>query len=243
MRQTSGGVWLVQLMILFILLFAGYIILTIEYSKNVRVKNEMISIIERYDGLNKQSVTLLNNYLLSTGYNVRGKCESGDGIYGALELQDTELEETTSDNDYYYCVKKYKGANTSYYYQVTVFYRFNLPVLGDVSRFTIKGTTSNFQSQDESKYCMTISGPCRGSSGNNNQPTETITYIVNFDLNGGVGNISSQSVKQGKRVDEPSDPTRDGYVFRGWTLNGSNYDFYTPVYSGMTLVAKWEAIS
>lgn len=241
MRAASGGTWLIQLMILFILLFAGYIILTIEYSKNVKVKNEMISIVEKYDGLNDKSIVLLNNYLISAGYNTLGKCDVGDGIYGALDLQGDELEETESNSRYYYCVKKYKGANTSYYYQMTVFYRFNLPIIGDVSRFTIKGTTANFQSQDDSKYCMTISGSCR-ESGNNrpNGGNTTIYYTVRFDLNGGVGNIPTQSVRAGGRADQPSEPTREGYRFVGWTLNGNVFDFYNSVNSSMTLVAKWE---
>ena len=50
------------------------------------------------------------------------------------------------------CIKKYDGANTSNYYQITVFYKFNLPVIGNASGFTVKGSTSNFQSNDDSEY-------------------------------------------------------------------------------------------
>lgn len=154
MRQTIGGTWLLQLMILFILLFVGFIILTLNYSKTIKTKNEVISMVEKYEGLNEQSISLVNNYLLSSGYSVTGVCTSEDkkGIYGAFDLNSSELEEARVGEKYYYCLKKYKGANTSYYYQVTLFYKFNLPIIGDTSRFTIKGTTTNFQPKDSNLY-------------------------------------------------------------------------------------------
>ena len=37
----------------------------------------------------------------------------------------------------------------------------------------------------------------------------------------------------------PQDPTRDGYTFDGWYLDGEKYDFSTPVTEDITLVAKW----
>ena len=160
MRQSIGGTWLLQLMILFILLFVGFIILTLNYSRTVRVKNEMIDMFEKYEGLNSQSIELVNNYLTYNSYSVLGNCvsdgEQSTGIYGALDLSRNELEEARPGQRYYYCVKKYDGANTSNYYQITIFYKFNLPIIGDNSRFPIKGSTSNFQSHDEEKYEKSI---------------------------------------------------------------------------------------
>lgn len=163
MRQSIGGSWLIGLMVLFILLFAGYIILTIDYNKSVRVKNEAINLVEKYEGLNEEAITLLNNYLKGTGYMTTGKCGEQDGMYGALSLEDNELEETVNGQNYYYCIKKYKGANTSYYYQIALFYRFNLPVLGDTSKFTIKGSTSNFQPKDDLQYAKSVDGSMGGT--------------------------------------------------------------------------------
>ena len=47
-------------------------------------------------------------------------------------------------------------------------------------------------------------------------------------------------VEEGKKVMKPSTPTRNGYTFVGWTLNGSNYNFNSAVKGNITLVAKWE---
>ena len=106
MRQSIGGSWLIGIMVLFIMIFAGYIILTIDYNKSVKVKNESISLIEKYEGLNEQSLTLLNNYLLGSGYTTTGKCGGQNytqgGMYGAVDLERPELEETDENQNYYY---------------------------------------------------------------------------------------------------------------------------------------------
>lgn len=156
MRNTIGGTWLLGLMIVFIMFFVGFIVLTINYSRTVRIKNEMIEMVEKYEGLNASSIELVNNYLRYAGYDASGYCltdgESENGVYGSLDLTGTNLEQARAGVKYYYCVKKYKGANTSNYYQVIIFYKFNLPVIGNASGFTIKGSTSNFQSNDDPKY-------------------------------------------------------------------------------------------
>jgi len=54
MRHSIGGMWLLQLMVLFIFLFAAYIILTLNYSRTIKIKNEVVSMIEKYEGLNDE---------------------------------------------------------------------------------------------------------------------------------------------------------------------------------------------
>ena len=64
-------------------------------------------------------------------------------------------------------------------------------------------------------------------------------YTVTFDSNGG-SVITAQSIEAGQKTTKPDDPTKDGYDFKGWTLNGSAYDFNTAVNGNITLVATWE---
>ena len=79
MRHTIGGTWLLQLVIIFILLFAAFIILTLNYSRTVKLKNELIDMVEKYEGLNTGSITLVNNYLIYNGYTTQGVCLSSTG--------------------------------------------------------------------------------------------------------------------------------------------------------------------
>lgn len=66
------------------------------------------------------------------------------------------------------------------------------------------------------------------------------TWTVTFDTNGG-SSISSQLVSNGKTAYEPSVPTRQGYYFDGWKVNGSDYNFNNPLYSNIYLTASWVA--
>ena len=53
--------------------------------------------------------------------------------------------------------------------------------------------------------------------------------------------VDPQFVTQGGTATEPAAPAaREGYTFEGWLLNGTVYDFATPVNGNITLVASWK---
>ncbi|MBR0136987.1 MAG: InlB B-repeat-containing protein [Erysipelotrichaceae bacterium] len=58
--------------------------------------------------------------------------------------------------------------------------------------------------------------------------------VIN-DLN----NVTNYEVLQGEKFKSPAAPSKEGYYFNGWYLNGNPYDFETPVESNITLVANW----
>ena len=154
MRQTIGGTWILMLVIIFILLFSAFIILTLNYSRTVRVKNELIDMVEKYEGLNSESIELVNNYLYYTGHVTTGVCveETTQGVYGATSLSSNVLEPARAGAAYYYCIRKFNGANRTNYYQISIFYQFNLPILGETGNFEVRGSTSNFESHDDDRY-------------------------------------------------------------------------------------------
>ncbi|MBE7064382.1 MAG: hypothetical protein E7384_00995 [Ruminococcaceae bacterium] len=67
------------------------------------------------------------------------------------------------------------------------------------------------------------------------------TYTVTFDSAGGSA-VTAQTIEEGQKVTKPADPTKSGFNFKGWTLNGSAYNFNTAVNGDITLVATWETI-
>ena len=73
----------------------------------------------------------------------------------------------------------------------------------------------------------------------NEEPTPvTVTYTVAFNSDGGT-TVEPQTVESGKTAVKPADPTRDGYTFAGWQLDGEDYEFSTPVTASITLKAAW----
>lgn len=79
-----------------------------------------------------------------------------------------------------------------------------------------------------------------GNNGNNNKPStpQKKTFTVTFNLNGGIG-TSTQTVVEGNKATKPNNPSRNGYNFAGWQLNGKEYNFNIIVTSNITLEAKW----
>ena len=84
--------------------------------------------------------------------------------------------------------------------------------------------------------------------GNNNDVTIVFTitpvtnYTVTFNSKGG-SDVTSASVAEGNKVTKPTNPTRDGYTFLGWSTEETSstyYDFDTAVTSSFTLYAQWE---
>lgn len=67
-------------------------------------------------------------------------------------------------------------------------------------------------------------------------------YTVTFDSNGGSA-IPANVVKSGETVRVPASPNREDDEFISWLLNGTDYDFSTPVTEDITLVAHWKSDS
>ena len=70
---------------------------------------------------------------------------------------------------------------------------------------------------------------------------EKVYFTITYNTGGGT-EISPSVVEEGTIPSKPADPKRDGYNFKGWTLNGQAYNFDTPVTGDSELVAVWEEI-
>lgn len=147
MREAIGGTWITQLIIVFMFVFVAFLALSMNYSKAFKVKNETLSFIEKYEGITNDSIELINNYLSYTGYRNKGKCE--EGSYGISDFNTPSFKRITKNdnNKYYYCISKVKSGVSNFenraYYKVKLFFKFNLPVVGDIFTFTIDGQTKD----------------------------------------------------------------------------------------------------
>ena len=95
----------------------------------------------------------------------------------------------------------------------------------------------------KAKWEKIVTSNTTTNNNNNSNSSQTIVkkYTITFDSNGGSA-VSSQTVTEGSKATQPSNPTRNGYTFAGWTLNGSTYNFSSPVTNNITLVANWNEV-
>ena len=62
-------------------------------------------------------------------------------------------------------------------------------------------------------------------------------YTVKF-IDGDLETV--QTVKEGEKVNKPTDPEKVGYVFKGWYIGNDAYDFEKVITGDLELVAKFE---
>ena len=51
MKQGIANIWLLGMIVVFIAMFSAYIAITVNYTKSFKMKNEMLSIIEKHHGV------------------------------------------------------------------------------------------------------------------------------------------------------------------------------------------------
>ena len=70
---------------------------------------------------------------------------------------------------------------------------------------------------------------------------EAVTVTYKKDA-GDTEAYATQIIAKGSTATAPAtNPTKENSIFGGWTLNGTDYDFDTPVTADITLTAKWTA--
>ncbi len=72
--------------------------------------------------------------------------------------------------------------------------------------------------------------------------TDIVSFKVKFDSNGG-SKVTEQVVVENDTARKPADPSKKGYEFIEWQLNGKKYDFDRKVTKDITLKAKWKKVA
>ena len=65
MREAIGGTWLFGLVLTFIVFFASFLAVSINYSKAFNVKNNIVDLISKYEGNNNCARKKINDYFIN----------------------------------------------------------------------------------------------------------------------------------------------------------------------------------
>ena len=138
MRESIGGAWLLGIVMTFIVLFASFLAVSINYSKAFKVKNNVVDLIEKHEGMTDEAVDAIWNYLYTEGYILKSGCKAG---YTGFDKGGKATDQSKS----LYCVKKNEittdTALDKAYYSVEVFFRLDIPVIGELMTFSVTGET------------------------------------------------------------------------------------------------------
>lgn len=146
MKESIGESWTIQLIAAFVLLFVAFLSLMIAYSRCFKVKNEVVSIIEKYETLEK-SKSIISDYMDAAGYTGTGTCKiNKDGGIKATKtycLQGSNLNAINDNTSGCRACIEQQNDNNNHVtvYRVSLFYNFNIPAFGRLATFEVTGKT------------------------------------------------------------------------------------------------------
>lgn len=162
MKESIGATQLFMIVITLVILFSGIVAFSINRSNAFTVKEELVSIIEeagsfnidaeiygqRSDGTLQKMVDILSK----TGYRQSGNCSVYEQRVNSDDERVIEVagyqrngQKSTGNNSSAFCIVKIKGnqnrEDTTFYYQVIVFYSLDIPIIKTILNFKEVGET------------------------------------------------------------------------------------------------------
>lgn len=146
MREAIANVGVFNIMIIFIIVLLALFTGSLSYSKAFKVKDMIISEIQRDQDYNEDTQTRIENSLKDIGYRVSDsnshECKYSDN-------ESAEVLKPSNETKYDYCVYKINecgdgSARCGTYYRVTAYMYFDVPIVGDMIRIPVNGETTTF---------------------------------------------------------------------------------------------------
>lgn len=161
MKESIGQAFLVNLILVFFLVLILMLLGSINYSKAYKVKNRIVTILEKYGteveegtGLSDTVKNEINVNLKKAGYanskngmdcakynNLNGTILYPDASIGGLQYNYCVIKidaDSGTSNSRYPTPAGYDGAR---YYKVITFMEFDIPLIGGYLKFPVQGET------------------------------------------------------------------------------------------------------
>lgn len=131
MKESVGSTLLLYVFMVLFVIIVSFMAVTINFALTFQKKNEVISILERSNGLSSVYSSELNALFKNDPKGWKIVDLNKDG-------------QISTNYDEYKCkiAEKSNGKNKGKYYQIVVFVEFNLPVVNEVVYFPIRGESA-----------------------------------------------------------------------------------------------------
>ena len=134
MRDAIGQVFTLQIILAFVLLINGYMAYSVNYTRAFRVKNQIVNIIEQYEGPTDEAMAKIGSYVDGMTYrvpqtlinNFRNRYASNSDD-GEVSCQDgwCYIEHNVS-------IDEADGERTGRYYSIVTFVNIDIPVINKI---------------------------------------------------------------------------------------------------------------
>ncbi len=133
MRSAVGNTFLYNIVIVFVVLVLLILISSLSYSKGFKAKNKIVSIIENNRGYDNEAIEKIDAVLKESGYRPRSAFKN-------KQCPDRNGELLEQSDKYFYCVYS-NNTDRGVYYSVTIYIRFEIPLLSGILEFPVNGDT------------------------------------------------------------------------------------------------------
>ncbi len=136
MRDAFGGTFMIQLGLVFLVIYVSFMALALNYAKAFKVKNQIINYIEQYEGVSETTLNKIENYLDIADYYVNFSAGS--------------VDEDTVCYDRGYCITKI-SSDRGVYYRVQTLFTVEFPLFNLHFDIPVRGETrviTNFWEED-----------------------------------------------------------------------------------------------
>ncbi len=132
MKDSFGSAYMIYVFIFFVIIFITFISLILKYAQAFKVKDQIISIIEEYEGYTNsyEAINYIEDYIENnTSYRPEVKSDTLNNINGKCS------------SIYKFCVAEHSDTNGRKYYTVYTFVSWNFPFLGIGDTWELQGET------------------------------------------------------------------------------------------------------
>ena len=134
MRDAIGQVFALQVILAFVLLINGYMAYSVNYTRAFRVKNQIVNIIEQYEGPTDEAMAKIGSYVDGMTYRVPQTLINNFRNRYASNSDDGEV---SCQDGWCYIAHDVKttggdGEMNGTYYSVVTFVNIDIPVINNL---------------------------------------------------------------------------------------------------------------
>ena len=140
MRDSFGGAFMLNMALVFIVVYIAFLAVAINYAKAFRVKNNVINILEQYQyagGSNEQAIREVEEYLPRASYNM----SNNDKVEQHCEDQSNSFL-----TDHGVCIINESGRSSPMYFKVITYISIDFPFFNIHITVPISGETKSIYS-------------------------------------------------------------------------------------------------
>ena len=143
MRDAIGQVFTLQIILVFVFLINGYMAYSVNYTRAFRVKNQIVNIIEQYEGpYNDEGLAKIRSYINKAAYKAPqtlindfkvNYCTKNKNDFASTDNKcEVECQDGWCYIEHNVSIDEADGERTGRYYSIVTFVNIDIPVINKI---------------------------------------------------------------------------------------------------------------